>query len=86
MTSKVLGFEDDGFRITLKGEAMSRPRVTASHEQNAMSHQKLTQRDRYVSPHVLVEVDFDLHDHEAALADLRFAVQRVTEQIEETHE
>ena len=65
---------------------MSRPRVTASHEQDAISHQTLAQRDRHVSPHVLVEVDFDLHDHEAALADLRFAVQRVTEQIEETHQ
>lgn len=64
---------------------MTRPRVTASHEAGGSTESMLCAPDARQTPHVLVEVAFDLHDHEAALADLKFAVQRVVEQIEETH-
>lgn len=62
---------------------MSRPRVTARHVIDARTQQALCQLP-HKTPGVHVDVTFDLHDHEAALAALDEAVARVRAQIEET--
>ena len=63
---------------------MSRPRVTAHYDIESTSERRLLERDWRTSPSVSVEVSFDLHDHEAALAALDRAVDSVKAQIEET--
>ena len=62
---------------------MTRPRVTASHEVVSDPIRSMNGKVVY-RPSVTVEVSFDLHDHESALADLDYAVARVREQITET--
>lgn len=61
----------------------NRPRVTAEHESAAHDVESM-QGARWSTPSVLVSVQFDLHDHVAALAALDRAVQDVRSQIEET--
>ena len=63
---------------------MSRPRVTAHYDIESTSERRMLERDWTTSPSVSVEVSFDLHDHEAALALLDLAAANVREQIEET--
>lgn len=63
---------------------MTRPRVSARHEIAPVSEQRLFETDAAVSPYVIVDVQFDLHDHAAALAALDRAVGSVKAQIEET--
>lgn len=63
----------------------TRPRVEARYEEpsNTGSH---IFGPTYTTPGVLVEVTFDLHDHDAALAALDRAVADVRAQIEETRQ
>ena len=63
---------------------MTRPRVSASRVIEPVSESKLCSPDVHASPYVIVDVQFDLHDHEAALAALDRAVDSVKAQIEET--
>lgn len=62
-----------------EGEAMSKPRVTASH---------YTPKDQimcgHTTPEVELTVSFDLHDHEAALKALTRAYEDVWGQIADT--
>ena len=62
---------------------MSKPRVTASHETEALTTRAMCGPTR-TTPGVVVEVSFDLHDHHTAIALLDRAVQEVKAQIEET--
>ena len=64
---------------------MTRPRVSARHEIAPVSDQRTFEIHAAVSPYVIVDVQFDLHDHDAALAELERAVAIVKAQIEETH-
>ena len=69
---------------TSKGDDVNRPRVTASHAIEAKTMRALCEHSAHTTPGVLVEVAFDLHDHDAALQALDDAVAQVRTQIEET--
>jgi hypothetical protein len=61
----------------------TRPRVTAEcsiNPEDISTHEGT----RRIAPGVTVHVDFDLHDHEAALSYLAHAVSEVRAQIEES--
>lgn len=60
-----------------------RPRVTARHETPSYEDGPLC-GPMSATPDVLIEVGFDLHDHEAALSLLARAVDDIRSQIEET--
>lgn len=62
---------------------MMRPRVTATFNQEAVVTQSMY-GDEHTSPAVELVVEFDLHDHAAALHVLESCVQQVRAQIEET--
>lgn len=64
---------------------MTRPRVSARHEIAPVSDRRIFEIDGTLSPHVLVEVSFDLSDHGHALVLLEQAIGAVLSQIEETH-
>jgi hypothetical protein len=61
-----------------------KPRVTATHQIEAHTESVLCEPSTQTSPGVVVRVEFDLHDHEAALAALDIATANVRAQIEET--
>lgn len=62
---------------------MSRPTVTATHQTDRFTDGRQCGTG-YTSPGITLEVDFELHDHEAALALLDRAVDDVRAQIAET--
>ncbi|CAN7194390.1 hypothetical protein [Knoellia sp. LjRoot47] len=62
---------------------MTRPRVTAHHEIEAFTDERQCTDGGHTTPSVEVRVDFDLHDHITALAQLDTAVAKVKAQIEE---
>lgn len=61
-----------------------RPRVTASAEYEPVSNRSICGQLDIDTPGVRVDVEFDLHDHESALALLDMAVADVRAKIEET--
>ena len=63
---------------------MSKPRVTATHEIDALDMTATCSPYHETTPAVVVRVEFDLHDHQAALVALDRAVNDVRNQIEET--
>ena len=62
-----------------------RPRVTATSSMEAVTMES-TCGEWHTTPAVELVVEFDLHDHAAALRLLESCVQQVRAQIEETTE
>jgi hypothetical protein len=65
---------------------MSRPRITARHEVDAFTIERMCTTDARTSPGVLLEVTFDRGDHQAALRMLERAVADVRRQIADAAE
>lgn len=61
-----------------------RPRVTVGVLVQPFVDAQLCSPLEYRSPGLRIELDFDLHDHETALAILNTAADKVRAQIEET--
>ena len=61
----------------------TRPRVTARAQRDPVADGRLCDPYVYMTAGVLIEVSFDLHDHESALTALEGAAAEVRAQIEE---
>ena len=65
---------------------MTQPRITARHEVEAFTVERMCTTDARTSPGVLLEVTFDRGDHQAVLHMLDRAVADVRRQIADAAE
>lgn len=63
---------------------MSKPRVIANHQTDPVEMGTMCDPSQHVTPGIVVELSFDLHDHAAALELLDRATADIRTQIEET--
>lgn len=62
----------------------ARPRVIARYDREPLAQGRLCDDHVYATPGIELRLDFDLHDHDAALNLLEQAVEDVRGQIAET--